>query len=125
MDSIETRLAKLEGKTPKSYFTLKDGSKYKYDPNDLWRQTVPYMGECAHSDIDSKPRPPVPPIYVALCKARNREAALKQIFPLWPERPPLSGIDLHHLVDHGEIRLEPICEAFPPYEPSDFEEGEL
>jgi hypothetical protein len=122
---IEQRVSKLESAGEKNSFTLRDGSKYKYDPNNLWKQTIPYMGECARADYEFKPRPPTPAIYVALCKARNREAALKQIYPLWPKRPPLSGIDLHHLVEYGEIRLEPICEAYPPYEPSDFEEGKL
>ena len=74
------------------------------------------MGECARADYHSELRPPVPPIYLALCKAQNRGAALRRIFPLWPERPLMSGIDLHYLVEYGEIRFAPICEAYPPVE---------
>jgi hypothetical protein len=121
--SLERRLQKLEGKTRKSGFTLVDGSRYTYDADNLWKQTFVHACECLHADGDLRERPPAPPVVRALCRAKDRHAAVTQIYPAWEARPAMCGYDLHHLVEYGELKHQRFA---PGYEPvQDFEEGEL
>ena|SRR5215210_5170935 len=117
MGPIERRLAKLEAGRGKSGFTLVDGSRYHYDPAEVWKELfIPTMDETINCDYEGRPRPPAPPLLQALARAKDRRQAIAQIYPEWRYRPPMCGYDLTALVERGELVAVPLVKGYPVIE---------
>jgi len=80
-------------------FVLTDGSKHYYSPSSPERFL--FACDCMRASYSGEPYPPSPPTILALCKARNRAAAVEQVlggsffrtFPYDPEA----------LIERGEL----------------------
>ena len=114
MDRIRRELAKMREATAPSSFLLEDGSRFHYDPDNVWKIVFPHGFECMRADYDNKPRPPAPPLFKALCRARDRDAALTAMYPNWRTRPPMCAYDLHALVGEGVLVDKAFAPGFSP-----------
>ena len=79
-------------------FVLMDGSRYYYDP--ISGECYLHSMDCLRAQADGKPFPEPPETLKALTRARDRDAALKQVyggtFDIFP-------YDKQILVERGEL----------------------
>lgn len=101
---IEGRLNKIEKAMQADVvsFELNDGSRYRYADED-GRELYRHAADCARADYQRKPRPPVPEVFRAVSRARNRSRAVEQLYPDWTLKRPFCPYDLSVLVRDGEI----------------------
>ena len=62
--------------------------------------------ECARADYSREPRPEAIQIYKAICKAKNREAVVRMLFPAWSpdaRQHPFCPYNLWTLVEEGRL----------------------
>jgi len=79
-------------------FVLQDGSTYYFSAEH--GEVFLHSAECIRADHAGRPRPEPPPTLVALCKARDRRAALEKV-----AREPggLFPYDTEALLERGEL----------------------
>jgi len=98
------------------YFYLVDGTRYYLDPDTVFHeQRLRHTHECMYADVERRMRPEPHPYYKALCKAKNRRAAVKLFFPDWsPEtatQNPIFPYNLWTLIEEGRLEDFPFAES--------------
>jgi hypothetical protein len=89
---------------------LRDGTRHHYSRHEAAVDLFQHSTACLHADYKGEPRPGAPPILHAVARAKDRRAALAQVYPHWPTQRPFSAFDLHTLVNRGEL----VAAAFNP-----------
>ena len=81
-----------------------DGTRFYYRPDkDPHRSFFLYYLDSLEKDVVKEPRRPVPPLIKAVANAKDRDGAMRQMFPEYPARPPSSAFKLDKLVGEGVI----------------------
>lgn len=83
------------------YIELADGSRYLFEPGEVWREVFGHGGDCLTADYRSEPRPDPPEILQAIARARDRRAAVEKLYARGTY--PFMAYDLDALVEHGEL----------------------
>ena len=119
---LRDKLARLEKAMQDnlSSIELADGTRYRYNPDEVWRQLWGHASASARADYERKVRPAPPELFRIVCRAKNRRAALSNLYPEWETRPPFCGFDLRALVETGELVHVGFAASYPPI----VEEGE-
>ena len=82
MDYLRRELDKYRG--PQRTFLIEDGKRYKLPPQDeLAIAKFAHTLECARADYYREARPEPIELYKAMCKAKDREAVVRMLFPAW------------------------------------------
>src|SRR5215211_344765 len=120
MDRWRRMLDQLRGDSGMRYFDLEDGTRYYLDPDPIFtEERLRHTDECMYADVERRMRPAPHRDYKALCKAKNRQAAIRLFFPEWDPkkspRNPLFPYNLWVLLEEG--RLEDL-----PFAPNDDDE---
>jgi len=109
MGSIDQRLRRLEDDPDAAFIKLANGGRFWYEPRELYRSFFLYYMSCLRQDYKGEPREPVPPIFLAVAEAADREEAMDKIAPNWrnwrTDYNIKACIDLDVLVEEG--RIEP------------------
>ena len=82
-------------------FELQDGSRYFYEPGAVGMEVFKHGSDCLRADYRSEARPEPPEMLQAVARARDRRAAVEQLFA--PGPPPLMAYDMEALVESGEF----------------------
>jgi len=80
---------------------LADGSRYFYEPGEVWREVFRHGSRCLTSDYRGEPRPKPPKILQAITKAKNRRAAVEQFIASGSH--PFMAYEMEALVERGEF----------------------
>jgi len=109
MGSLERRIKRFEEEADLDYIPLKDGSRFWFNKNELYKAFFLYYLTCLHSDYEGSERPPVPDIFLAVAGAKDRRRAMDRVCPGWEDwrsdHTVSTAIDLDKLVKDG--RIEP------------------
>lgn len=89
----------MEGRV--DYIELVDGSRYFYEPEQIWGQVFGHGSDCLTADYKSEPRPEPPEILQAVARARDRRSAVERLYA--PGSTPFTAYDLEDLVERGEF----------------------
>jgi len=87
-------------------FELVDGTRFVFDPAEVGPAMFAYFAASARAVYRGEERPDPPEIIRAMARARDREAAFRQVFPESLAHSPL--FDQDALVERGEIVPRPI-----------------
>jgi hypothetical protein len=120
MYGIRRELARMREQVGGRYILLSDGSRYRYVRDEIPIELFKHAGDAARADYRREPRPEPPEILRIITLAKNRRAAVTQIYPEWETRSPFSAYDLWALIETGELVHAAFCDAYPPIT----EEGE-
>ncbi|MBA3473391.1 MAG: hypothetical protein H0T57_09250 [Rubrobacter sp.] len=85
------------------YIELADGSRYFYEPEQVWSALFLHHSDCMRADHRSEPRPDPPEILTAVAKARDRRSAVERLYAQEASPAPLTAYDLEALVERGEL----------------------
>ena len=96
------------------FIVLKEGSRHRYNRDAVGIQLFIHASECMRADYDGRLRPDVPEVLQMMTRARNRRAAVAQLYPEWSTKPPLCAVDLVALVDDGELAAKPFAPDYAP-----------
>jgi len=109
MGSIDSRLKRVEDDPDSDFIELRDGGRFWYEPQELYRSFFLYYMSCIGQDYKGEAREPVPPIFEAIAEAADREEAMEKVSPNWrtwrTNYNPKAAINLDVLVEEG--RIEP------------------
>jgi len=109
MGTIDRRLKRIEDNPDAEYIELKDGGRFWFKREELYRSFFLYYMDCIRQDYQGEERNPVPPIFEAVAQAADREQAMTQVSPNWrnwrTDHNIKACIDLDILVEEG--RIEP------------------
>ena len=83
------------------YIDFADGSRYLYDPAEIWGQVFKHGGDCLRADYKGEQRPEPPEILKAVAKAKDRRSAVEGLYA--PGSHPFMAYDLESLVERGEF----------------------
>ena len=83
------------------YIELADGSRYFYEPGEVWSELFLHGSNCLEADYQSEPRPEPPEILKAIAKAKDRRRTGERLYG--PNSYPFMGYDLESLVERGEF----------------------
>ena len=84
MDKYRRELEKLQSEAGFASFELVNGTRYTLHQIDrLAVAKFAHSMECARADYSREPRPEPIEIYKAMCKAKDREAVVRMLFPAW------------------------------------------
>ena len=107
MVDLNRRVKQLENTTGFDYIELTDGRFYWYKEGQLHRSFFLYFLACLDTDYGGEERPPVPELFIALSKAKDRREAMDKVRPGWENWRTDANIraclDLDRLVGDGEI----------------------
>jgi hypothetical protein len=93
---------------------LNDGSRYRFNRASVAIARFKHAAEAMRADYEGRPRPMEPPeILRAVARARNRRAALAQLYPEWETQRPFCAYDLEALVETGELVPLPFAPGYP------------
>ncbi len=84
-----------------AYFELDDGSRYFYEPEEVWSKVFMHGSNCMRADYRSEPRPEPPDILKAVAKAKDRRSAVERLYA--PGTYPFTAYDLEALIERGEF----------------------
>jgi hypothetical protein len=114
--AIQDRLKRLEAAMEEnlSSIELADGTRYRYNPSEVWRPMWEHAVASVEADYERKVRLEAPEILRMVCRAKNRRAALSRLYPEWETRPPFCGFDLRALVERGELVPVAFALGYPP-----------
>ena len=100
---LKEKLARLKKATEGrvNSIELTDGSRYFYEPEEVGVAVFKHGCDCLRADYGSEPRPGPPEILQAVARARDRRAALEQLYE--PGARPLVAYELEALVERGEF----------------------
>jgi hypothetical protein len=79
---LRSRVRQLE-KTMRNdldYFTLADGSRHWFDPQEEIGSMFDFGAGCLKADYNREPRPAPPEILLAVTRAKDRRAALDRLY---------------------------------------------
>ena len=109
MGTIDRRLKRIEDNPDAEYIELKDGGRFWFKREELYRSFFLYYMDCIRQDYQGEERNPVPPIFEAVAQAADREEAMDTVSPNWRSwrtNPNIkAAVDLDVLVAEG--RVEP------------------
>lgn len=80
-------------------FELADGSRYYFDPEDVYKETFKYFTDSMRADHRCQPRPEPPQVLQAVANARDQEAALSRVMGDYKLLP----VSREALVERGEF----------------------
>jgi hypothetical protein len=89
----------MEGRV--DYIELVDGSRYFYEPEQIWGQVFGHGGDCLRADYKSEQRPEPPEILQALARARDRRSAVERLYAAGSH--PFIAYDMEALVERGAL----------------------
>jgi hypothetical protein len=119
LGDIERKLKKVREGAGIDYFELKDGSRCHFDPGrygiELFLDGMAAM-EC---DWEGRPRPPVPDLLKALCRAKDRRRTMDQMYPMWKTKQPQCGYDFAGIVAEGRLEPYPLVQGYPAQHPEE------
>jgi hypothetical protein len=81
------------------YIELADGSRYFYEPGEVWSEVFKHGSDCLAADYRSEPRPYPPEILQAVARAKDRRAAVERLYA--PGTHPFIAYDTDVLVEGG------------------------
>ncbi|HVF01093.1 MAG TPA: hypothetical protein VNA27_07110 [Rubrobacteraceae bacterium] len=84
-----------------NYIELADGSRFFYEPEEVGPAVFKHGSRCLSADYRSEPRPDPPEILEAVARARDRRAALEQLYE--PDAHLLIAYEIEALVERGEL----------------------
>lgn len=87
---------------------LADGTLFRYSREETARELFIHTLDHLQSEINGDPRKPPPPVMEAVARARDRHAAVSQLYPSWETDSPCTAFDLQALVERGELRYLPL-----------------
>ena len=107
MGNISRRVEQLEDARDFDYVELANGGYYWYEEKELYKSFFCFYMSCLSADYGGKDRPPVPDVFVAISRAKDRAGAMSKVLPgwqRWREDHSLKVcLDLDRLVEDGEI----------------------
>jgi hypothetical protein len=83
------------------YFELADGTRFWYDPSEVFVEVFKHGSESMRADFRDDDRPPPPEILLALTRAKDRRAAVSKLYP--KGSTPVLCYDVDVLVERGEL----------------------
>lgn len=83
------------------YIELADGSRYLFEPGEVWREVFGHGGDCLTADYRSEPRPDPPEILEAVARTRDRRSAAEKLCA--PGTHPFMAYDIEALIEQGEL----------------------
>ncbi len=108
MGRLRREIARLRGHAGGRTIALVDGTRYRYSQEETARELFQHTMEYLRSELEGGPRPAPPRIMEAVARAKNRRAALTQIYPSWGTSTPSTAFDLTTLVEEGRLRYLPL-----------------
>jgi len=114
MDKWRRELDRLRAGTRGTSFKLVDGGHYQLPPEPgFGAEKYAFTMACVAADVERRMRPAPPPYYKALCRAKDRRAALRLFYPEWsPEtskQNPVCPYNLRVLVQEGRLEDLPFA----------------
>ena len=107
MDKYRRELEKLKSEAGFASFELGNGTRYRLPPKGrLAIAKFAHSAECVRADYSREPRPGPIEIYSAMCKAKDREAVVRMLFPAWSpdaRQHPFCPYNLRTLVKEGRL----------------------
>ena len=110
MYGMRRELARMREQVGGRSIMLNDGSRYRYNRAQTSVELFTHTAATIRAEYGGEPHPEPPNILRAVAKARDRRAAITQLYPEWEAATPFTAFDLEALADRGE--LVPL--AFPP-----------
>jgi hypothetical protein len=117
MYGMRRELARMREQVGGRSILLSDGSRYRYVRDEVPMELFAHAADSIRADYQRVPRPEPPEILRAIARARDRRAALAQIYPDWENGPrglSLSAYDVGALVETGELVPVAFGPGFPP-----------
>ena len=84
------------------YFELREGGRYWFDPSSAHIELFTHSMSSMRADYGGALRPDPPEIMRALTRAKDRKAALEELYPTG-ESMRFSAYNLEALVERGEL----------------------
>ena len=94
----------LQGKL--GSFELREGGSYWFDPSNTYKELFLHAANSLRADYKGEPRPDPPEILMALMRAKDRKAALEELYPTRGSTL-FCAYDLEALVERSELVPRP------------------
>ena len=111
---MRRELARMRDKVGGKSILLNDGSRYRYFCEEVPIELFKHAADAMKADYQREPRREPPEIFRVITRAKNRRAALGQIYPEWETRRPFCAYDLWALVETGELVHVAFAADYPP-----------
>jgi hypothetical protein len=119
MEKWRNELKRMRESTGTSSFQLEDGSHFYFEPSQYGLEVFMASMQVLEADGEGEVRSPPHPLLVALARAKDRRAAMRQVYPNWREKPPMLGYDLGVLVREGRLEPYSLVKGREPIMPED------
>jgi hypothetical protein len=113
MYGMRRELARMRDQAGGKSILLNDGSLYRYVRDEVPLELFMHAANSIRADYRREPRPEPLEILRAVARARNRRAALAQLYPEWETQRPFCAYDLEALVETGELVPLPFAPGYP------------
>lgn len=90
---------------------LADGSRYLFDPEKVHAELFLYWAASLRAEAGGELRPEPPEILKAVARARDREKALRSVYPAGVA--PWMPLDTPALIEHGDLVPRPLVSEDP------------